>query len=371
MQNKIQPPREGAGVTERDAGGVVKHVLDAHLHYRGKESVAHFLANLAAAGIHGGVLLNWRGDGYPTDQLARTLKDGYPGRFYLFDSLVHDAWHLVRSQGGYLAAQLVAMKAAGYDGLKMMEGSPYYKKALPHPLDHAYYQPLWNAAENEQFPITLHLANPQDCWWTDAEPELYRHAEPQEEYFRQAEAVLAAHPRLRINFAHFMFMGPRPERLDRLFSRYPELRVDLAMGHEYMYYLCDDLAAARQFFIKWQDRILYGTDLRDANSTRLARAKAEQVRLFLEHDGPFESPTAQALGKPIAGSNGRVELRGMKLPLSVLEKILRDNLKAWVGATPRPLSLTEAPAARRGAGRAHAPAGIYEFSARALDISAE
>ena len=168
---------------------------------------------------------------------------------------------------------------------------------------------------------------------------MYRDAEPQEEYFRQAEAVLAAHPRLRINFAHFMFMGPQLRRLDGLLRRYPEMRVDLAMGHEYVYYLSDDIPAARAFFIQWQDRILYGTDISDSNSVTLARAKAEQVCLFLEHDGAFPSPYALALGKPeMAGSNGRVELQGMNLPIDALPKILGGNVVTWLGPAPRPLA---------------------------------
>lgn len=324
----------------------VAPVIDAHTHYRGREPIAHYLENIAMAHHTRGVILTWRGDpvesgeGDSIYRFTREFKAGHPGRFYLFGGLAHDSRQVAKGDGRNLAPQVANLLAHGFDGIKMMEGSPYFKKELPHPLDHEYYRPFWDAAEEQGMPITIHLANPVDCWWgTDAQARaVYRDAEPQEEYFRQAEAVLAAHPRLRITFAHFMFMGPHPDRLDRLFTRYPEMRVDLAMGQEYMYYLCDDVPAARRFFLKWQDRILYGTDVNDSNSLSLARAKAEQVRLFLEVDGAFESPYARAMGNPgMAGSNGRVELQGLNLPDDVLRKILRGNAETWLGPVPKPI----------------------------------
>ena len=320
----------------------VASVIDAHTHYRGQEPISHYLENVALANHTKGVILTWRGttaesgEGDSIYRFAREFKVDHPGRFYIFGGLAHDPSQVAKGDGRNLAPQVAKLFTRGFDGVKMMEGSPYFKKALPHPLDHEYYRPFWAAAAEQAMPITIHLANPVECWRTDKEREMYRDAEPQEEYFRQAEAVLAAHPQLRITFAHFMFMGPQLGRLDRLFSLYPEMRVDLAMGQEYMYYLAEDIAAARRFFIKWQDRILYGTDVNDANSLALARAKADQVRLFLEVDGDFPSPYASVMGKPQC-SDGRVALRGMNLPLDVLQKILGGNVETWLGAMPRPL----------------------------------
>jgi predicted TIM-barrel fold metal-dependent hydrolase len=300
-------------------------VIDAHSHYRGQEPIAHYLENVDMANHTKGVILTWRGDPVETGEgdsiyrFTREFKAGHPGRFYIFGGLAHDPRQVAKGDGWYLAPQVANLIAHGFDGIKMMEGSPYFKKMLPHPLDDEYYRPFWCVAEEQAMPITIHLANPVDCWWGDdvRSRETYRDAEPQEEYFRQAEAVLAAHPRLRIAFAH------------------------LAMGQEYMYYLSDDPVAARRFFIQWQDRILYGTDVSDANSVKLARAKAEQVRLFLEVDGVFQSPYALASGKPeMAGSNGRVELQGLNLPVDVLRKILGGNAATWLGPTPRPLPVS-------------------------------
>ena len=313
-------------------------VIDAHTHYSGREPLAHYLDNLALCGHDQGVLLTCHG--VPQENAGAFTYEHAPlfrtppnaNRFHLFGGLSHDVGQVARGDGRYLAPQVGALRATGFAGIKMMEGAPYYKKDLPHALDHAYFRPFWEAAEAAGMPITMHLANPIDYWQRDDMAATHRDAAPQEEYFRQAEAVLAVHPRLRITFAHFMFMGPTLDRLGRLFALYPEMRVDLAPGNEYLYYLSDNPVAARRFFIQWQDRILYGTDVSDSNSLTLARAKAEQVRLFLEMDGAYQNPYAAALGKlEMAGSNGRVELRGLNLPVPVLDKILCGNVRTWLG----------------------------------------
>jgi predicted TIM-barrel fold metal-dependent hydrolase len=319
-------------------------VIDAHTHYRGNEPIPHYLDNMAMANHTKGVIVSCRrsdleGGG---DMIYRFLKDFKGperfGRFYIYGGLLHLPDKVARGDGRDFPRQIDVLKARGFDGIKMMEGSPYWKKFLPHPLDHEYYRPFWDAAEEKAMPITIHLANPADCWLSDepAMREMYRDAEPQEEYFRQAEAVLAAHPRLRITFAHFMFLASQLDRLDRFFVSYPEMRVDLAMG-DYMYHLCDDLSGSRAFFIKWADRILFGTDLSDLNSVRLARAKSDQVRLFLESDESYVSPTWQAMDKPPqAGPNGRVEFHGLNLPLETLHKIFYGNAEKLLGMTPKP-----------------------------------
>lgn len=325
----------------------VANVVDAHSHYRGDEPIAHYLENLAMAGHTQVVILTCRGNAQEDgggDAVYRFFPDfqraPQAGRFFVYGGLLHTRDGIARGDGRDFPRQVRELQARGFAGIKMMEGSPYWKSWLPHPLDHEYFRPFWDAAEETRVPITLHLANPISSWRSDAPADraMYRDAEPQEEYFRQAEAVLAAHPRLRITFAHFMFLAPQLDRLSRLFGRYPEMRVDLAMGHEYMYYLSDDVPKARQFFIQWADRILYGTDVNDRNSTRLARAKADQVRLFLETDQTFTSQTSIAMNQPpLVESNGRSELHGLNLPQNVLEKILRDNALSLLGTAPRRL----------------------------------
>jgi predicted TIM-barrel fold metal-dependent hydrolase len=310
----------------------VNTVIDAHVHYRNLEPAAHFnkildLVNYTRANILTG-----------SEPTGLDRKREAPGRFYTFGMIPHDPAKLAAGDGAYRPELLQQLLARGYDGVKMMEGKPAWRQQWhTPPIDHDYFRPFWQTAAAIDVPITLHMADPLDYWWP-SRPDSYCHLEPQEECFRQTEAVLNRHPNLRITFAHFLFMGPQLDRLGDWFARFPNIRVDMAMGDEFLYYLSDDPAKAHDFFIAWQDRILYGTDISDHNSLRLAHAKAEMLRRFLETNETFTSLRDQAYGTPpTPGSNGRTELHGLALPLDVLEKVLARNFEAFAGPAPKPL----------------------------------
>jgi len=335
LRPEIAPAR---AVTETIRWKVGK-VIDAHVHFRGVEPVPHFYRILDIVGYDKVCILGGTAEGGP----ALERKADQSARFYAFGRLQHDRDKARRGDGAYLVGQVEQMRALGYDGLKMLEGKPSLRGGTataqdwaPWTLDHRYYAPLWEALEALDRPVTLHVADPVD-WWNSADPAvaIYRTEAPQESFFQEAIAVLERHPRLRINFAHFLFMGPQLDRMGDLLSRFPGMRVDMAMGDEFLYYLSDDPERARDFFIRWQDRILYGTDISDRNSLRHAWAKAATLRRFLETGDAFVNPTQEALGQPPQrGSNGRLELRGLDLPPEVLGRVLALNFEAFAGANP-------------------------------------
>jgi predicted TIM-barrel fold metal-dependent hydrolase len=311
----------------------VDKVVDAHVHFRGREPVFHFnrileLVNYEQANI----LTGW-------DSTSLDRKREEPTRFFTFGMIPHDPEKLVAGDGAYRVELLEQLVARGYDGVKMMEGKPAWRQKFKTPaIDHDYFRPFWEKAADIDVPITMHMADPLDYWWK-SHPNSYRDLEPQEECFRQTEAVLQRHPNLRIAFAHFLFMGPQLDRLGDLFARFPQMRVDMAIGDEFLYYLSENPEKARDFFVAWADRVLYGTDISDHNSLRLAHAKAEMLRRFLETDETFTSLRDEAYGNPPEpGSNGRTELHGLALPVDVLEKVLARNFEAFAGATPKPLA---------------------------------
>ena len=307
-------------------------VIDAHVHFRDREPVEHFekilsLVDYTKINILAG-----------TDRARLERKRAHPDTVYMFAMMKQEPDKIADGDGGYLVDELERILAMGYDGIKMMDGKPSNRRTwMPLSIDHEYFRPYWDRAEEIDVPITIHVADPVEYWAPGREGS-YEDLDPQEEFFRQTIAVLERNPDLRITFAHFLFMGPQLDRLGELFSRFPKMRVDMAMGHEFLYYLSDDPEKARDFYIKWQDRILYGTDISDHNSLRLARAKAETLRLFLETDETFVNLTAEAMDRPtIVGSNGRVELHGLNLPQEVLEKVLWRNFEAFADQTPKPL----------------------------------
>jgi predicted TIM-barrel fold metal-dependent hydrolase len=313
----------------------VDKVIDAHTHYRNEEPLAHFNEILDLVGCTKANILGGR------EAAALDRKRLQPDRFFTFGMLTHDPAKMETGDGEYLAGQIDQLLDWGFDGLKMMEGKPAMRRTwMPLDIDHDYMKPFWDKAAAIDVPITIHVCDPIS-YWTGAgsnQPQ-YQDLAPQEDFFRQTEAVLARNPNLRITFAHFLFLGPQLDRLADLFAKYPKMRVDMALGDEFLYFLSDDPDRAREFFITWQDRILYGTDISDRNSIRLAYAKAEMIRRFLETDQTFTSLTAEAMNKPpTVGANGRTELHGLALPTQVLARVLAGNFEAFVGPAPGPVA---------------------------------
>ena len=319
-----------------------KVVIDSHVHYLGVEPLPHFYKILELVNYTGLNMLALPGPGaVAQNAIVLERKAERPEFFYAFGCLEHDPNKVASGDGGYLAEQATRIMDR-YDGIKMLEGKPAVRRSyMPRALDHAYFAPFFARVAELNAPVTLHVSDPVDAWVGE---NSYRDLDPQEEYFRQAEAVLKRHPSLRINFPHFMYLSPQLDRLAGLFDRYPGIMTDLAMGSEFLYYLSDNPDRGRDFFVRFQDRILYGTDINDRNALKHARSKAEVLRLFLETSETFYNLTELAMNRePSKGSNGRVELRGLALPDVTLDKVMGLNFQRFVSRSPKPLPASAVP----------------------------
>jgi len=314
-----------------------KNVIDSHVHFEHNQPFQHFYDNADLANCTKYAVLGLPFLAEQNDWLLE-IKRAQPKRFFIFGRLFHDPAKVARGDGGYLVEQVEHLMHAGFDGVKMWEGKPVQRKTVvPWPFDHAYYRPYWEYMAARGVPVTVHQGDVATCWNPAKPRENYADGASFESYIREAEAVLAAHPKLRISFAHFLWLSPWLDRLDRMFRAYPEMRIDLAMGSEYLHCLSNAPAEGRQFFTTWQHRILYGTDINDNNSFRMTHGKAEMLRLFLETDEEFENLTALAQGLEPPVLHGRSTFRGLNLPPDVLENVMARNFEEFAGAEPKPV----------------------------------
>src|SRR5450432_3342812 len=130
--------------------------------------------------------------------------------------------------------------------------------------------------------------------------------------------MLAMNPDLRGVGAHF---GSMTEHLDDLAARldlYPNFAVDTAARVQQLVVQPRDKVLA--FVLKYQDRILYGTDLRLESGTGQTTSKWESEyaldwRYFATDD------TFQYHGHAVEGLN---------LPRPVLKKLYHDNAVRWI-----------------------------------------
>jgi predicted TIM-barrel fold metal-dependent hydrolase len=327
--------------------------IDMHFHLASLENVTadQLVAAMDAAGIERVVNL----DGAPGqfDRFSRELRDRYPDRFIQFAQLElpfgadfpHDQVSWLRLAASLGARGLKVTKALGL-AVRDANGALI-------PLDDPRLDPIWETAAELGLPVLMHTADPTAFWdpvdahneryeelrefpdwgyhdgawvWNPRLARLEREAYPTKaELLSQRANVLARHPGTTFIGAH---MGERPEDLEALareLDTHPNFYVDISSR---VPELGRQPYSARQFFIDYQDRILFGTDGGYGMGTTAWTAE-RYFRAYLE----FLQTANENIEYPLWGVNrqGRWRVHALDLPDDVLRKILHDNAAALLG----------------------------------------
>jgi predicted TIM-barrel fold metal-dependent hydrolase len=303
-------------------------VIDVHNHLgRGKDVVAIIKA-MDAAGVQTVVNLDG-GWGETLRQELRRFDQAYPGRFLtyaLIDLRDIDApgW------SARTVKQLEADFKAGAKGLKFHKSLGLYHRSKKTGkllrVDDPRLDPVWRLCGKYKRPVEIHTADPA-AFFTALDRKNERWHELNEhpgwlffgkdypsraELLAQRNRVIARHKKTIFIGAH---LGNNPEDLaevGRWLQRYPNFYVDIdARISE----LGRQPYSARRFMIKYQDRVLFGTD---------TFPKAEIYRVyyrFLESDDEYWD-CAEGHHR-----QGFWMIYGVHLPKKVLKKIYQGNAR--------------------------------------------
>ena len=233
----------------------------------------------------------------------------------------------------------------GCDGIKLLEGKPTLRRRFPIPdFDSPAWEPFWAYAERKQIPLLWHVNDPEQYWNPDAVPVHARNSGwgygPEdvnnEAQYRQVWNVLLRHPRLNLTLPHLFFLSAQLPRLAEWMDRFPRLRLDITPGIELYGNLSQTPAETRAFFLRFSDRIQYGSDIGGRatlkeTATELDEAESlrrvEIIMHFLHGTGKRE---IQADGHYLLGTAPFV-LAGMGFDEGLLNKVERENFLAFVG----------------------------------------
>jgi predicted TIM-barrel fold metal-dependent hydrolase len=192
------------------------------------------------------------------------------------------------------------------------------------PVDDPRIDPIWAKCGELGIPVMIHVSDPKAFFtpvdrYNERYDELGAHPNwsfygdgfpSKEEILNQRNRVFAKHSETIFIGAH---MGNLPEELGRVamwLETYPNFYVDIdARISE----LGRQPYTTRRFLIKYQDRVLFGTD-----TPPIAEAYRVYYR-FLETDDEYIDPSA---GHHL---QGRWMIYGVYLPDDVLEKIYNKN----------------------------------------------
>lgn len=247
-----------------------------------------------------------------------------------------------------LAEQALRMMKIGFDGVKLIETKPIFPRNMPFNIDDPVYNSFFALLEEKQFPILWHVADPEEFWDKERVPSFVKAAgwdyssdtyPPKEEFYQRVHRVLIRFPNLKVIFAHFYFLSADLERASQVMDTWSNVNFDLTPGSEMYYNFSHNVEETRRFFLKYQDRIVFGTDAAIAGEN-IGREVFPKKRIaggiffmrnFLETDESF----GMMQGLQVKGEG---EIRGIKLPVPVLSKIYRDNYLRIAGEKPQPLN---------------------------------
>lgn len=227
--------------------------------------------------------------------------------------------------------QVKTLLEMGCDGIKLM-WAPDTRKQLGHGIDDERYDKMFSYLEEKGIPVVIHVNDPEDMW-IPRELTEYEKSRcwgyftggylSKQEIYDETFRMLDKHPNLKVTFAHFFFLSNFIDEAERVFKTYPNVNFDLTPGWEMYLGFSKDIDAWQKFFIKYQDRIVFGTD---CNDTKDFNPEIYQlVKQGISHDkSEFKMPAYRDY-----------PIKGLDLPSEVLEKICWYNYKKAVPQTKK------------------------------------
>ena len=248
--------------------------IDVHNHqYRmGSGSLSEIVTNMDALNMK--VMVNLSGgSGADLKQKVDNARKQYPGRFIVFHNIDFtgigtDGWP------EKAANQLQEDYNNGARGLKVFKNLGFSVKDARGnrvPVDDPRLDLIWKKCGELKIPVLIHTADPAPFWeelTNDNERllELYTHPRrkrsetdpaPWEVLIAEQHRMFKKHPGTTFIAAHFGWYPNNLKKLDSLLTAMPNVVVEIgAVIAE----LGRQPRTAHDFFIKFQDRILFGKD---------------------------------------------------------------------------------------------------------------
>jgi hypothetical protein len=217
-------------------------------------------------------------------------------------------------------------------------------------LDDPKFDKIFRHLHDKNIPLFSHAGEPKDCWlpyeemmvngdkeYFSGHPQYYMYLHPEMPSY---EEQMAARDRMLEKNKDLVFIGVHLASLEwsvdevaKLLDRFPLAVVDIAArSGQVQYQSSRDREKVRQFFIKYQDRLLYGTDLVQDPDAAEEGFKKEVHEKWLSDWKYFTTDSTMTV--PDLDDS----FQGLALPAKVIDKFYRINAKklfpqAWTKET--------------------------------------
>lgn len=215
-------------------------------------------------------------------------------------------------------------------------------------IDDPRFAPLFDDFARRGIRLLGHQGEPHNCWlpleqmtvnndreYFKAHPQYHMALHPEmpswEQQMAARDRMLAAHPGLHFIGVHLASLERSVDELAAFLDRFPDAMVDVAARIGQLQYQSQrDRERVRRFFIKYQDRIMYGSDMAQEPGQDGAALATEAERVWREHWRYFNTADrfkVADLDQPV---------QGLALPKRVVDKLYHLNAErtfpgAWSG----------------------------------------
>ena len=319
--------------------------VDFHLHGRALQTAADYQKMVALMDQTGiAVICNMDGGFGKTFDQNMKVGEPYKDRVLHFARLNYEG---INDPGWSekMAAELERCFRAGAHGLKIAKelGLTYKNRDGSYiQADDKRFDPVWEMCAKYNKPVMIHLSDsygrflpigPENeryeagLWRSSPEGNYYNTGHPTPDVIEMArENMHTKHPNTRFVNAHFAMLYYDMDKVAALLDRFPNADIELSATVQ-------DLGRAprmiREFFLKYQDRILFGSD---GNPGRgIDEFWIPHWRFLETFDEHFDHPAQlrSATGAPL---HGRWRIYGIGLPDDVLRKVYYANALKYLPA---------------------------------------
>lgn len=204
-------------------------------------------------------------------------------------------------------------------------------------VDNERFDPIYQYLVDNSIVLIGHQGEPRNCWlplesmtvdsdrdYFSKHPEYHMYRLPQypsyEKQMAARDNVLRKFPTLKYVGLHLFSLEWSVDKIATQLEKFPNTMTDLAerICHIQLQSIKNH-EKIRDFFIQYQDRIIYGTDVIDDGSMTQNEVAEKFERLWKKHWDFF------ATDKVLTAPEFKGSFIGLKLPTVVLEKIFLKN----------------------------------------------
>jgi len=212
-------------------------------------------------------------------------------------------------------------------------------------VDDPRFRPVFDHLAATGVPLLGHQGEPYNCWlpldrmttnndreYFAAHPQYHMALHPEmpswEQQMAARDRMLRQHPKLRFVGMHLASEERDVDDIAAFLDRNPGAVVDVAARIGQLQYQSQrDREKVRRFFVRYQDRLLYGTDLEQGPGQPGAEMAAEAEKVWRAQWRYFVSD--ETFGVPELDT----PVQGLALPREVVDKLYRINAqRAFPGA---------------------------------------